>query len=206
MASHAAAVRVLRSAPAVGLEQAAASAGVSVRTLRAALRSLPARGRCGAAAGSLARRGRVEDRMKALAHTGCPPPVARIAATSDPSAVVRSWVAGTAGWRGRAYSVGAPRCLYTTVEDTDFWKWIVSEVSVPPAMLAVLAGSSNPLVRYGVSTNSRCFPATLAVLSTDLDTNTRIGVAEHRCTPAVALAALRSDHDTSVRNVVRWGR
>ena len=102
--------RLLRIAPAVEIDEAAAAAGVSVKGLRASLRRVPVRGGCAAAAaGVVSKLGHAADPAAAAAaasHAACPPPVLRAVPAvydSSPGAVQSATAAsveagGTARW------------------------------------------------------------------------------------------------------------
>ena len=166
-----AAVRAARSSPAATLSEAAAAGGCTHAQMIAALRNLPARGRCAQlAAGSVMSAGPAVSRFAT-------PPTKRTAAGELPA---DTKMVGSASWAGRsALHAGAPRRLLTRLAgDTDPELRRVSASSVVllerladddqaghtarlnpamrPAALRRLAVHSRWVVRAGVAENPAC--------------------------------------------------
>ena len=204
-----AAVRAARSSPAATLSEAAAAGGCTYVQMVAALRNLPARGRCAQlAAGSVTPAGPAVSRFAA-------PPTKRTAAGELPA---DANMAGSASWAGRsALHAGAPRRLLTRLagdEDPELRRVSASEDllskladdsersvlcavaqnrSTPADVLRRLAETPYRDVRVAVACNPVCGPAVVEQLAKDSADMVRKVAASHPSCPATALKRLRDD-------------
>ena len=187
-----AAVRVARSSPAATLSEAAAAGGCTHAQMIAALRNLPARGRCAQlAAGSVMSAGPAVSRFAT-------PPTKRTTAGELPA---DTKMAGSASWAGRsALHAGAPRRLLTRLaSDTDpeLRRVSASSVVCPSMLLERLADDDQ--AGHAARLNPAMRPAALRRLAVHSRWVVRAGVAENPACSSDLVDSLTEDPSEVVR-------
>ena len=216
------AVRAVRAAPAVGLAEAAAAAGVSSDSLVRALRQARQRGRCCAiAAAAAAAEGLgMPQRARARGHRACSPSATCLAAEHDPVsamghgpaawpqrlAIVRS---SNAGHRLRAATLepipvevipASQLRRYAAVPHAEPIEAIETAMGSAVATAAITAEGMRPL--QSPRDWHKLHPMVLAAAAADPSKSMRRIAAEDPGCPQCVLAGLASDHDVGVRDAV----
>ena len=214
-------IRVLRSAPALSVSEAAAAAGSTQKAVLAMLRRRSGcRSRCTRLSVAAAlparvsdRRGRAEFRSRVVAHRVAPPNVAR-AVGCEEFVTVRAAARGTAGWAGRpAGHVGAPRRAavrgWQTEHRWDALETVTANDACPAAILQRLSeeppGADSyrqERVRCAVVSSRNCPRDVLERLSKEPNSSVPEAVAANTACPPEILGRLSAGGGARVRAAV----
>ena len=202
------AVRMLRSAPAMGMAAVCESVSVAYSESRQGLARI-GRGRCGQLAASLATSPNSAGAAAAAKHRACPPGAVRAAEAQS---------AGTSGWTARQMSrvvsrsgsetwspePGLPRrvaarlALQRPHKPNVSLAQLADHKSCPPAILVSLSGTDPP-VATRLASSMACPPAAMSGFACSHDNVLRAAAARNDRCPSVVIEALAADDDRMVR-------